>query len=107
MHASLTTTLGPDDGDLLEVARMAGDTMLGWLRDVEGFRGIVMLSNEETGTTHVITFWENEEVAERSRISRLQLRDRITETVSAEVQETRPYVVSFAALEGFATVPPR
>ena len=107
MHASLTTTLGPHDGDMLEVARMAGDTMLGWLRDVEGFRGIVMLSNEETGTTHVITFWENAEVAERSRVSRLQLRDRITETVSVEVQETRQYVVAFADLEGFAGVPPR
>ena len=107
MHASLTTTLGPHDDDMLEVAQMAGETMLGWLRDVEGFEGIVMLSNEETGTTHVITFWKDAEVAEKSRISRLQLRDRITETVSVEVQETRPYVVSFADLGGFATVPPR
>ena len=107
MHASLTTTLGPHDDDMIEVARMAGETMLSWLRDVEGFRGIVMLSDEEMGKTHVITFWESAEVAEKSRISRLQLRDRITETVSVEVQETRPYVVSFADLGEFAIVPPR
>jgi hypothetical protein len=107
MHASLTTTLGPADDDQLELAVMVGETMLGWLRDLEGFEGLLMLSDEDRGTTHVITFWESAEVAERSRISRLQLRDRITETVSVEVQETRPYTVSFADLGGFATLPPR
>jgi hypothetical protein len=103
----MTTTLGTTEDDQLELAAMAGETMLGWLRDVEGFQGLLMLSDEETGTTHVITFWESAEVAERSRISRLRLRDRITETVSVEVRETRPYTVSFADLAGFATVPPR
>ena len=29
-----------------------------------------MLTNEETGTTHVITFWTDEETAERSRVAR-------------------------------------
>ena len=107
MHASLTTTLGQSGADQLDLAVMVGETMLGWLRDTEGFEGLLMLSDEESGTTHVITFWESAEVAEKSRISRLQLRDRITETVSVEVQETRPYVVSFADLGEFATVPPR
>jgi hypothetical protein len=107
MHASLTTTLGQSGEDQLDLAVMVGETMLRWLRDTEGFEGLLMLSDEESGTTHVITFWESAEVAEKSRISRLQLRDRITETVSVEVQETRPYTVSFADLDGFATVPPR
>ena len=107
MHASLTTTIGSNDEDMLGLAVMVGETMLGWLRELEGFEGLLMLSDEETGKTHVITFWESAEVAERSRISRLQLRDRITETVSVEVQETRPYTVSFADLGGFATLPPR
>ncbi len=67
---------------------MAGETMVEWLRDIEGFQGLLMLSNDETGTTHVISFWESKEVAERSRVARLKLRDRITSTVSVEVQET-------------------
>ena len=107
MHASLTTTIGQSGEDQIDLAVMVGETMLGWLRDLEGFEGLLMLSDEETGRTHVITFWKDAEVAERSRVSRLQLRDRITETVSVEVQETRPYTVSFADLAGFATVPPR
>ena len=107
MHASLTTTLGQGGEDQLDLAVMVGETMLGWLRDSEGFEGLLMLRDEDSGTTHVITFWESAVVAEKSRISRLQLRDRITETVSVEVQETRPYTVSFADLGEFATVPPR
>ena len=102
MHASVTTTRGTTD-DMLAVATMVGETMTPWLRGLDGFEGLLMLSNEETGTTHVITFWADEEVAERSRIARLQLRDRITATVSVEVQETQPYIVSFADLDGFAT----
>ena len=64
------------------VATMAGETMVEWLRELEGFEGLLMLSNDETGITHVISFWESGEVAERSRVARLKLRDRITATVS-------------------------
>lgn len=80
------------------VATMAGETMVEWLRDLEGFQGLLMLSNDDTGITHVISFWESKEVAERSRVARLTLRDRITSTVNVEVQETEPYEVAFAEL---------
>ena len=49
----------------------------------------------------MISFWESAEVAERSRVARLKLRDRITTTVSVEVQETEPYEVAFAELSSF------
>ena len=106
MHASLTTTTGTAE-DMVALATMAGETMVEWLRDVEGFEGLLMLSNEETGTTHVISFWTDEESAERSREARLRLRDRITATVSVEVQETQPYTVAFAALERLRFTGPR
>ena len=97
MHASMTTTKGTA-ADMTAIAAMAGETMVEWLRDIEGFQGLLMLSNDETGTTHVISFWESKEVAERSRVARLKLRDRITSTVSVEVEETEAYDVSFADL---------
>ncbi len=96
----MTTTRGTAE-DMVAVATMAGETMVEWLRDLEGFEGLLMLTNGETGTTHVITFWESEEVAERSRVARLRLRDRITTTVSVEVEETEQYDVSFADLSPF------
>ena len=38
MHASLTTTTGNAE-DMVALAPMAGETMVEWLRDVEGFQG--------------------------------------------------------------------
>lgn len=105
MHASMTTTRGSAE-DMAAVATMAGETMVEWLRDLEGFEGLLMLSNDDTGITHVISFWESEDVAERSRVARLQLRDRITATVNVEVQETEPYEVSFAELGSFGDAAP-
>jgi hypothetical protein len=100
MHASMTTTQGTAE-DMVALAAMAGETMVEWLRDLDGFEGLVMLSNDETGTTHVISFWKSKEVADRSRVARLRLRDRITSTVSVEVQETEAYDVAFADLGSF------
>lgn len=95
MFASMTTTRGSID-DITEVARMSGETMVDWFRDLEGFQGLLMLSNGETGTTHVISLWTDGEVAERHRASRLRLRDLDTSTVDVEVQETESYDVAFA-----------
>jgi hypothetical protein len=100
MHASMTTTKGTAE-DMAAIATMAGETMVEWLRDIEGFQGLLMLSNDDTGLTHVISFWESKEIAERSRIARLKLRDRITSTVSVEVQETEAYEVAFSDLTAF------
>jgi hypothetical protein len=96
MHATLTVTRGAAP-DLLSVAAMAGETMVMWLREIEGFHGMLMLTNDE-GRAHVITFWESSEVAERHMAARLQLRDRITTTVNVEVEETEPFEVAFADL---------
>lgn len=69
VHSTVTTTKGPI-GQPLSVATMAGEAMLPWLSEIEGFEGLLMLSNEENGTTLVLTFWESREVAERHRAAR-------------------------------------
>ena len=85
----MTTTKGTAE-DMVAIATMAGETMVEWFRDIEGFQGLLMLSSNETGMTHVISFWESEEIAERSRVARLKLRDRITTpTVDVDVQRPR------------------
>ena len=56
MHVTVTTTLGPPDQPL-EVARIAGEEMLPWLREIDGFNGLLMLSDESHGRTLVVTFW--------------------------------------------------
>ena len=99
MYASVTTTRGSTE-NMAEIAEMVGETMITWLRDIEGFGGLLMLSNEETGTTQVIALWESEEIAEQHREARMRLRDRVTATVDVEVVDTVPYEVTFAHLRG-------
>ena len=94
MYATVTTTRG-EVPDIPAIAAMAGEAMLQWLREIEGFAGLIMLTND-VGRAHVITFWESQEVAERHMAARIQLRDRITATVNVEVEETESYEVSFA-----------
>ncbi len=91
---------------MIAVATMAGETMVEWLREIEGFEGLLMLGNQETGTTQVISFWESKEGADRSRVARLQLRDRITSAVSVAVEETEAYDVAFVDFAGFRKVDP-
>jgi heme-degrading monooxygenase HmoA len=81
---------------MVGLARISGETMAPWLREIEGFMGLLMLSSQETGVTHVLTFWESREVAEKHREARSSLRDRITSTVDVEVQETADYELAFA-----------
>jgi heme-degrading monooxygenase HmoA len=97
VYVSLTTTRGSPD-EPMEVATIAGEEMLPWLREIEGFEGLVMLSNEASGTTLVLVFWESEAVAERHRTSRLAFRDRVTAAANVEVEDTVGYEVAFAHL---------
>jgi hypothetical protein len=89
------TTVDSSDRPLAE-ATVVGEEMEGWLRDVEGFEGILILFRE--GTTLGMTFWESEEAADRARTLRLQFLERITSVADVEVQNIDTFDVAFAAL---------
>jgi hypothetical protein len=95
MHVTVTRTIDALDQPI-EIATMAGEQMLPWLRQIEGFEGLLMLSNEADGSTLVLAFWESREVAEQHRAARMQFRDRITAAVNVQVQDTVGYDVTFA-----------
>lgn len=96
MYAAMTRTQGAPE-ESTEAATIVGEEMHRWLREVEGFEGLLVLTNIEAGATHVIALWESKEVAERHRVARMSLRDRVTATVAVEVLETEEYDVAFAA----------
>jgi heme-degrading monooxygenase HmoA len=83
-------------GQPIEFATMAGEEMLRWLRQIEGFEGLLVLSNEAEGTTLVLSFWESRAVAEEHAEARRRLRDSVTAAVNVEVQESTDYEVTFA-----------
>lgn len=94
MYVAVTRTQDPLDQPI-EVATIAGDEMMPWLRQIEGFQGLLVLTNE-TGASLVLAFWESREVAERHHAARMQFRDRVTAAVNVEVLETVGFEVAFA-----------
>jgi hypothetical protein len=97
VYATLTTTKGTTE-DMLGTARVVGEALYSWLSAIDGFHGMVLMCNEDTGVTHLVSLWESREVAEKHEHARLRFRDRITATVDVEVQETTGYEVAFAEL---------
>jgi hypothetical protein len=99
MHASVTRVSTFDQP--IENATVVAEEMLGWLREIDGFKGLLTLSTQ--GTTLGLTFWESREVAERHRATRMQFLDRMTSVADVEVEETVEYVVTFAHLGPMTT----
>ena len=79
--------------ELAEIARIAGEALEGWLRDVDGYLGLVMLTDEESQTARVMTFWESTEAELRSRTTRTTMRDQLAGTAGLEVVDYRVWEV--------------
>ena len=94
MHVTMVRVSTGDQD--ISTATIVGEEMLRWLRDLEGFVGLTMLSRE--GTTLSVTFWESGEVAERHRAVRTEFRDRISAVAGVEIQEVEDFEVTFAHL---------
>jgi heme-degrading monooxygenase HmoA len=98
VYVTVTRTKGAPEQPI-ELATFAGEAMLPWLRQIQGFEGLLMLSNQAEGTTLVLSFWESREVAEKHREARTQVRERVTSTVDVQIEEVVGYEVSFAHIE--------
>jgi hypothetical protein len=97
VYVSITRTKGTPDQPV-ELATIAGEEMLPWLREIEGFDGLLMLSDEETATTLAVTFWESREVAERHAAARAKFREGVTAAVNVTIEGTTGYEITFAHL---------
>ena len=80
----------------IENATIVAEEMHTWLRDIEGFKGFLMLSRE--GSTIGLTFWENREVAEKHRVARTRFVERMTSVAGVTIEERFDYEVTFAEL---------
>lgn len=93
MYVSLTR-VKTSERDPIENAAIVGEEMERWLRDIEGFRGMLMLSRP--GTSIGVTFWESQEVAERHLAMRSRLIERMTSAAEVELEERLDFTVTFA-----------
>ena len=94
MYVSLTRVNA--SGSPVDSAAIVAEEMVRWLRDIDGFEGILTLSREDT--TLGLTFWESREVAERHLVARMQFLERIMSVAEIQVEEMTDFEVTFAEL---------
>jgi hypothetical protein len=94
VYVSVTTA--KTSGQPTENATIVAEEMVGWLRDIEGFDGFLMLTQE--GKAIGLSFWESAEVATRHRAARMQFIERMTSIAGVELEGTVDFEVAFAAL---------
>jgi hypothetical protein len=94
VYVSLTRVETKDQP--IENATIVAEEMLGWLEELEGFEGMLLLSRQ--GTTIGLTFWESREVAERHGAVRTQFIGRMTSVVNLEIAERTDFELTFAQL---------
>ena len=84
MYASLTTVGGGGPG-VTTTARMAAESMLTWLREFDGYRGLLVLGDPGSGMARIVTCWESEEAVERSEKGRREVRESMIAAAGAEL----------------------
>jgi hypothetical protein len=104
MYVTVTTTKG-SPGQPPRDATLVGEAMLPWLEQIEGFEGLLMMTDGSEARTIVLSFWTSREAAERHREARVEFRDRITRTVDVRVESAADYELTFAALRSLPHVP--
>jgi heme-degrading monooxygenase HmoA len=102
VHVTVTKTR-TSPYEPIEIATIAGEEMIPWLREIDGFEGLLMLYNSDDGTTLVVSFWRSREIADAHRVARAEFREKITSAVGVHVEEVTDYEVAFADLRTWAT----
>jgi len=77
--------------DMAQTARMASEAMDSWLRDLDGYRGLIMLTDEPSGVARIITLWESSQAEVRARATRATMRDRLSATAGMTVEGLEIY----------------
>ncbi len=77
-------------------AGMAAESMLAWLREFDGYRGLLVLADPETGNARIVTFWDSLDAIERSERSRREVRESMIATAGAQLESVERYELFFA-----------
>ena len=99
MHVTVTRVNTRDEP--IENATIVAEEMVRWLRGIDGFEGMVMLSRP--GTSVGMTFWQSREIADRHRVARMEFVKRMTATAAVEVEESVDYELTYADVGPLST----
>jgi hypothetical protein len=98
VHVTLTRVRTSEQPS--ENATIVGEEMLRWLRDIEGFEGMLLLSRP--GSTVGLTFWESREAADRHGVARKSFLERMMAVAEVEIEDRADYDVTFAQVPSLA-----
>jgi len=89
--------------DLAGLARIAKETMEDWLREYDGYCGLIVFTDEPNGRARVVTLWKTPEYELRARQSRAAMRDQVALAAGMTVEGMEVFDVP--ALEVLADSP--
>jgi hypothetical protein len=84
-------------GTAAEDTTIVGEEMDGWLRGLEGYRGLVLLSRP--GETLGLAYWESREAAERQSSLRAEFRERMIGLAGGRVLGVEGYEITFSRVD--------
>lgn len=94
MYVSVTRATTSDQP--IENATIVAEEMVRWLRDIDGFEGMLMVSRE--GESIGLVFWASKDVALRNQTIRQQFRERMLSVAGVKLEESVDYEVTYASL---------
>lgn len=92
MIAAMASLSGPAPG-MAEIARIAGEAVEGWLREYDGYCGLIVLADEEGERAKLVTLWDTSEDEVRARSGRAAMRDQLAATAGMVVDAFEVYEV--------------
>ena len=99
MHARISVFEGPPDM-LDEGVRHAREVILPQAKEMDpGFKGIIALTDRQSGKTVGITFWESEEAMRASEEGASRLREESAEAGEGTVAGVERYEVGLFGVE--------
>jgi hypothetical protein len=99
MVAAMATFEGTPTGPA-DTARLVGKDLVPWLRDYDGFRGVLVLTGEEKHG--VITLWDTPHDEASSRQARLAMHETVSATVGMSLVDYTVYELPVVDVVGTA-----
>ena len=76
-------------------AGMAAESMLAWLREFDGYRGLLVLGDPEAGNARIVSFWDSLDALERSERGRREVRESMIAAAGAQLESVERYELFF------------
>lgn len=88
----MSIVTGPALG-MADYARLAQEAIEGWLRGYDGYRGLIVFTDEGGQRARIITLWETPEAEVSSRQGRGAMRDQVAAAAGMVVEGVELYEV--------------